>query len=183
MGRLAQTLGLTFSKPCPAIVRENKTTETRCSCKIASCQKKYRAPQACQAARNKLARQEAARGIRNKEVMCPPTSDRQANYSFSFRSCPTKVNPVRGWRFAPACCDAQSVIWRGQGCVMPLYRLAWAALNLHRHSELHQPSASAVPMKTVHASLSFGVRRSKWCGLTSRSTGHFAAGRVWASKA
>ena len=40
MGRLAQTLGHTFSKPCPAIVRENKTVEARCFCKIASCQKK-----------------------------------------------------------------------------------------------------------------------------------------------
>ena len=32
-------LSLTFSKPCPTIVREYKTTETRCSCTIASCQK------------------------------------------------------------------------------------------------------------------------------------------------
>ena len=40
MGRLAQTLGLTYSKPCPAIVRENKATEARCSCRMASCQKK-----------------------------------------------------------------------------------------------------------------------------------------------
>ena len=124
-------------------------------------------------------------GSRNQEQgSYVPTHQRQArNYSFSFRSCPTKVIPVRGWRFAPACCAAQSVLRRGPGCTMPLHRLAWAALNLHRHNELHQPSASAGSMKTVHASLSFGVRRPKWCGLTGRSTGHFAAVRVWASKA
>ena len=113
-----------------------------------------------------------------------PTHQRHtSNYLFGFRSCPTKVIPVRGWRFAPACCAAQSVFRRGPSCAKPLHRLAWAALNLHRLSELHQPSASADSMKTVHASLSFGVRRPKWCGLTGRSTGHFAAGRVWASKA
>ena len=38
-----------------------------------------------------------------------------------------KVIPVRGWRFAPACCAAQSVIRRGPCCAMPLLRLAWAA--------------------------------------------------------
>ena len=39
-----------------------------------------------------------------------PTHQRQAsNYWFSFRSCSTKVIQVRGWRFAPACCAAQSV--------------------------------------------------------------------------
>ena len=124
-------------------------------------------------------------GKRNQEQRSyVPTRQRQAsNYWLSFRSCPTKVIPVRGWRFAPACCAAQSVLRRGLGCVMPLYRLAWAALNLHRHNELHQPSASASPMKTVRASLSFGVRQPNWCGLTGRSTGHFAAVRVWASKA
>ena len=109
------------------------------------------------------------------------THQRQANnYSFCFRSCPTKVIPVRGWRFAPACCAAQSVLRRGPSCAVPLHRLVWAALNLHCHCELHQPSASAGLMQTVCASLSFGVRRPKWCGLTGRSTGHFAAGRVWA---
>ena len=109
---------------------------------------------------------------------------RQAsNYWFSFRSCSTKVIQVRGWRFAPARCAAQSVLRPGPGCAMPLHRFAWAALNLHRHNELHQPSASAGSMKTVPTSLSFGVRRPKWCGLTGRSTGHFAAVRVWASKA
>ena len=100
-------------------------------------------------------------GKRNQEQRSyVPTHQRQARkYSFSFRSCPTKVIPVRGWRFAPACCAAQSVIRRGPGCTMPLHRLAWAALNLHRHSELHQPSASAGLMKTVHGSLPFGVIR------------------------
>ena len=100
-----------------------------------------------------------------------------SNCSFSFRSCPTKVIPVRGWRFAPACCAAQLVLRRGPGCAVPLHRLAWAALNFHRHCELHQPSASAGSMKTVCASLSFGVWRPKRCGLTIRSTGPIAAGR------
>ena len=107
-----------------------------------------------------------------------PSDQRKArNYSFSFLSCSTKVIQVRGWRFAPACCAAQSVFRRGPGCAIPLHRLAWAALNLHRHSELCQPSASAGSMKTVHASLSFSVRRSKRCGLTHRSTGPIAACR------
>ena len=107
-----------------------------------------------------------------------PTHQRQANnHSFCFRCCPTKIIPVRGWRFAPACCAAQSVLRRGPGCAVPLHRLVWAALNLHRHCELHQPSASAGLMKTVCASLSFGVRRPKQCGLTIRSTGPIAACR------
>ena len=107
-----------------------------------------------------------------------PTHQRQArNYWFSFRSCSTKVIQVRGWRFAPACCAAQSVFRRGPGCAMPLHSFAWAALSLHRHNELRQPSASAGSMKTVHASLSCGVRRSKRCGLTNRSTGPIAACR------
>ena len=118
-------------------------------------------------------------GKRNQEQKSyvPAHQRKASNYWFNFRSCSTKVILVRGWRFAPACCAAQLVLRRGPGCVMPLYRLAWAALKLHRHSELHQPSASAVPMKAVHASLSFGVRRSKWCGLTNRSTGPIAACR------
>ena len=107
-----------------------------------------------------------------------PTDQRQANnYSFSFRSFPTKVIHVRRWRYAPACCAAQSVHRRGPVCAMPFHRLARAALSLHRHNEFHQSSASAGSMKTVHASLSFGVRQSKWCGLTYRSTGPIAACR------
>ena len=106
------------------------------------------------------------------------TQQRQAsNYWLSFRSCPTKVIPSRGCRFAPACCAAQSVLRRGPGCAMPFHLLAWAALNLHRRSELHQTSASAGPMKAVHASFAFGFRWPKQCGLTIRSTGPIAAGR------
>ena len=182
MGRLAQTLGLTFSKPCLAIVRENKTKETRCSCKIASCQKR---PRFTSISSRTQQTGPPGGGKRNQEQRSyVPTHQRHtSNYWFSFRSFPTKVIPVRGWRFAPACCGAQSVLRRGPGCAMPLHRLAWTALNLHRHSELHQPSASAGSMKTVHAWLSFGVKRPKWCGLTGRSTGHFAAVLVWASKA
>ena len=77
---------------------------------------------------------------------------------------------------------ARGVLFTG-----PPERQLWggilATLQDPAGNELHQPSASASPMKTVHASLSFGVRQSKWCGLTGRSTGHFAAVRVWASKA
>ena len=100
-------------------------------------------------------------GSRNQEQgSYVPIHQRQArNYSFSFRSYPTTVIPVRGWRFAPACCAAQPVLRRGPGCTMPLHRLAWAALNLQRRNEFHQPSASAGLMKTVHGSLSFGVIR------------------------
>ena len=88
------------------------------------------------------------------------THQRQAgNYSLKFCSCPTKIIPVRGWRFAPACCAAQSVLRRGPSCAMPLHQLAWAALNFHRHGELHQPSASAGSMKTVHALVSFAAIR------------------------
>ena len=148
-------------------------------CKLSE---KGRSPQACQAARNKLVRREAARGIRNREVMCPPTNDRQAITGLASVAAPRKsfkfVGGASRRRAAP-----RSQSRRGPGCAMPLHRLAWAALNLHRHNEFVQPSASASPMKTVHASLSFGVRQSKWCGLTGRSTGHFAAVRVWASKA
>ena len=144
--------------------------------------KNDRAPQECQAARNKLARQETARVIRNREGMCTRTIDRQAITSSASVAAPRKsfkfVGGVSRRRAAP-----RSQSRRGPGCAMPLHRLAWAALNLHRHNRLHQPSASAGPMKTVHASLSFGVRQPKWCGLTGRSTGHFAAVRVWASKA
>ena len=50
-----------------------------------------------------------------------------SNYRFGFCGVGKKVIPVRGWRFAPACCAAQSVIRRGPGCAMPSYRLAWAA--------------------------------------------------------
>ena len=91
----------------------------------------------------------------------PARQRRTSNYRFSFRGCPTKVNPVRGWRFAPACCAAQSVFRRGPGYALPLHRLACAALNLLRLSELHQPSASAGSMKTAYASLSFGRQAAK----------------------
>ena len=108
----------------------------------------------------------------------PPT-----NYRFSFGGFGTKVISVCGWRFAPACCVAQSVIRRGPGCAVPLHRLPWAAVNLNRRSELHQSDASAREMKTFIFMVSTGVTRTKRRGLTGRSTGHFAAVQVWASKA
>ena len=115
---------------------------------------------------------------------CAPNHDYPAsNYRFSFGSFGTKVISVCGWRFAPACCSAQSVIRRGPGCAVPLHRLPWAALNLHLRNELHQSNASAREMKTFIFLVSTGVRRTKRRGLTGRSTGHFAAVRVWASKA
>ena len=59
---------------------------------------------------------------------CAPNHDYPAsNYRFSFGSFGTKVISVCGWRFAPACCAAKSVIRRGPSCAMPFYRLAWAA--------------------------------------------------------
>ena len=100
-------------------------------------------------------------GKRNQEQRSyMPTYQRQAsNYSFNFRSFPTKLIPVRGWRFTPACCAAHSVLRRGPSCPMPLHRLAWAALNLQSCNEFLHPSASAGLMKTVRGSLSFGVIR------------------------
>ena len=103
----------------------------------------------------------------------PLTIDKQL--MFSVCSCSTKVIEVRGRRFALACCAAQSVRRRGPSCAMPLHRFEWAALSLHRYNEFHQPSVWAGSMKRVHASLSSRVRRSKWCGLTYRSTGPIAA--------
>ena len=115
---------------------------------------------------------------------CVPNHDHPpSNYRFSFGSFGTKVISVCDWRFAPACCAAQSVIRRGPGCAVRLHRLPWAAVNLHRRNELHQSNASAREMKTFIFLVSTGVTRIKRRGLTGRSTGHFAAGRVWASKA
>ena len=79
------------------------------------------------------------------------------------------------------------------------HRLALAA-QLAPPEKIHRLSASVTQIKMVHVSLSFGVapetqmltvhfphkfgfNRSVRCGLTGRSTGHFAAVRVWASKA
>ena len=115
---------------------------------------------------------------------CAPNHDHPpSNYRFSFDSFGTKVISVCGWRFAPACCAAQSVIRRGPGCAVPLHRLLWAALNLHLRNELYRSNASARKMKTFIFLVSTGVTRTKRRGLTGRSTGHFAAVRVWASKA
>ena len=50
-----------------------------------------------------------------------------SNYRFGFCGVSTEFKPACGWRFAPACCAAQSVIRRGPSCAMPSYRLAWAA--------------------------------------------------------
>ena len=121
-------------------------------------------PRAYQAARNKLPCQEAARGTRNQEQRSYVSTHQRPvnNYRFSFRSCPTEVISFRGWCLAPACRAAQSVLRRGPSCAMPLHRLVWAALNLHRHSGLHQPISSAGSMKTGNVSLSFAVRRPKW---------------------
>ena len=105
------------------------------------------------------------------------------NYRCCFCSVGTNVIPVRRGRFAPACCAAQSVSRRGPGCAVPHHRLPWAALNFHHRSGLHQQRASAGPMNTVRSSSSSSLSRPNECGLTGRSTGHFAAGRVWASKA
>ena len=77
------------------------------------------------------------------------------------------------------------------------HRLALAA-QLAPPEKIHRLSASVIQIKMVHVSLSFGVapetqmqmvhfphkfgfNRSVRCGLTGRSTGHFAAVRVWLS--
>ena len=99
-----------------------------------------------------------------------------SNYRFGFCGAGTKVIPVRGWRFAPACCAAQSVIRRGPCCAVPRHRLARAAQLKHR-SGLQQLRAPAKKMKTSILLFSTGVKRIMWCGLTGRSTGPIAAGR------
>ena len=50
-----------------------------------------------------------------------------SNYRFCFRGVGTRVIPVRGRRFASACCAAQSVIRRGPCCAVPSHWLALAA--------------------------------------------------------
>ena len=130
--------------------------------------------------------QTARRWPRHSKIvlLCSPNHEhRITNYRVSFCSGATEVIPVSGGRFAPACCAAQSVSRRGPGCAVPHHRLPWAALNFHHRSGLHQQRASAGPMNTVRSSSSSSLSRPNECGLTGRSTGHFAAGRVWASKA
>ena len=99
-----------------------------------------------------------------------------SNYRFGFCGAGTKVIPVRGWRFMPACCAAQSVIRRGPCCAVPHHRLAWAAQLKHR-SGLHQFRALAKKMKTSILLFSTGVKQFMRCGLTIRSTGPIAAVR------
>ena len=98
-----------------------------------------------------------------------------SNYRFGFCGAGTKVIPVPGWRFAPACCAAQSVIRRGPCCAVPHHRLAWAAQLKHR-SGLHQLRVPVKKMKTFNLLFSTGVKQITRCGLTGRSTGPIAAG-------
>ena len=74
------------------------------------------------------------------------------NYWFGCCGLRMEVIPVGGWRFAPACCAAQSVIRRGPGCAVPLHRLPWAAVNLHRRNELHRSNVSAKGNENLHLS-------------------------------
>ena len=130
--------------------------------------------------------QTARRPPRHSKIvlLCSPNHEhRITNYRVSFCSCATEVIPVSGGCFAPACCAAQSVIRRGSGCAVPLHRLPWAAQNLHSSSGLHQQNASAAPINAVHNSSPPNFSLPDGCGLTGRSTGHFAAVRVWAVKA
>ena len=84
---------------------------------------------------------------------CAPNHDHPpSNYRFSFGSFGTKVISVCGWRFAPACCSAQSVIRRGPGCAVPLHRLPWAAVNSNRRNELHRSNVSAKGNENLHLS-------------------------------
>ena len=129
--------------------------------------------------------QTARRRPRHSKIvlLCSNHEHRITNYRASFCSCATEVIPVSGGGFAPACCAAQSVSRRGPGCAVPLHELPWAAQNLHRSSGLHLQNSSAAPINAVHNSSPPSFSRPDGCGLTGRSTGHFAAGRVWASKA
>ena len=152
-----------------------------CQCLYSICQKSA-LQKASRAERRKLARQAAARTLRSKEVVRRTMISHQAITGSASVALARKSFQF-GWRFAPACCAAQSVIRRGPGCTVPHHRVPWAAQNLHRSSGLHQENASASPMNAVHNSSSSSFSRPDGCGLTGRSTGHFAAGRVWASKA
>ena len=65
-------------------------------------------------------------GIGTSVKSLPPISRNPlpSNYEIGFFGNFQKVIPGRGWRFAPACCAAQSVIRRGPYCSVPPHRLA-----------------------------------------------------------
>ena len=98
-----------------------------------------------------------------------------SNYRIGFRGADTKIIPVRGRRFEPACCAAQSVIRRGPFCAVAHHRVAQAA-QLKDRSGLHQLRATAKKMKTSILLFTTGVKQIMQCGLTGRSTGPIAAG-------
>jgi hypothetical protein len=91
--------------------------------------------------------------------------------------CSSQVTrPVGGWRFAPACCAAQSVLGCGPCCSTALHRLAWAACRfVHRLCLLQQGPAHS-PGQCVCTQV-VGSAHFHQCGLTGRSTGPIAACR------
>ena len=181
MGRLAQTLGRTFSKSCYAAGREYK--QRRRVPMLIFQLPKERTTKCMPSRKQQTSVRSSSKNTQRQRSSAPNHDHPPSNYRFSFGGFGTKVISVCGWRFAPACCAAQSVIRRGPGCAVPLHRLPWAAVNLNRRNELHQSDASAREMKTFIFMVSTGVTRTKRRGLTGRSTGHFAAVQVWASKA
>ena len=126
-------LGPTFSKLCFSIALQCKATAALCSCSIARRKTRRRT------ANMPICMQQISLPGSDNEILeqvsCTRIPQRYtSNYRFSFCKCVTKVMPVRGWRFAPACCAAQSVFRRGPCFALPHHRLAWAALKLPRHS-------------------------------------------------
>ena len=87
------------------IVRENKTVEARCFCKIVNYQKK-RPRSTSMSSRTQQIGPLGSKGNQEQRSYVPTQQLQASNYCFSFRSCPTKVIQARGWRFAPACCAA-----------------------------------------------------------------------------
>ena len=138
--RLSDGLGRTFSWPCSVAGREYRTPEQVVR-------------ESCRTVRSAIHEQV----FQKSEIFFAENSDedfktrkpcgRKGNDLFNFSSVGMVVIPVGGWRFAPACCAAQSVSRRGPGCAVPHHRLPWAALNSNHRYELHPRLASIAPMK------------------------------------
>ena len=81
---------------------------------------------------------------------------------------------VVGWRFAPACCAAQSVLRCGPCCTVALVRLAWATCRFVPVRGLRHQVLARSCCRRAWPSLSRSAAVHK-CGLTGRSTGPIAA--------
>ena len=68
-------------------------------------------------------------------LTCTTTAKLPRPSSYANCRCRSQIDiSVRGWRFAPACCAAQSVRQRGQHCTVTLHRLPWAAKHFCNRS-------------------------------------------------